>query len=518
VTALEAARDAGALLAALGVVGVLDPIPRMPGPPALRRGAGVVAAIAGAVLMLATMAPGRAIGDRLTSPPAALAALIALAALLALAVVGVRAVLRRPWIWFALLAAALPVRVPVALGGEDASLLVPLYAVIGLGLVAWAIGRAIGTIDAEEDPRTPLDLPLAAFVAFLLVSTLWSADTREAAVKAVFFYVPFVLLFLLVVAWWPRAKGAIGALALVTIGLAVPVASLALYQYAAEDIFWNRTLQQANVYSRFFRVNGIFYDPNILGRFLVIALLAALALAALRAGRRELAALAGASAVMAAGLMVTFSRSSALMLMIGLAMLAAWTFGLRRTAATVGVTLAVVLVGAFATNEPVREALTSFDRLERVSEGRFDLVEGGLTIWKDHPVAGAGLGGFETRFAETLTPTEQQRTRVLISHNAPVTVLSEGGIIGFGLFAALLAAAALAIGRGNRALGPAGFLRWTALAALTGIVVHSLLYSALFEDPYTWVLAGAAIALGVPRPGGAAPAPAPEAIRPVPVP
>ncbi len=264
-------------------------------------------------------------------------------------------------------------------------------------------------------------------------------------------------------------------------------------------------------------MNGIFYDPNILGRFLVIGLLAALALAALRSDRRELAALAGAATLMAAGLMVTFSRSSALMLMVGLAMLAAWTFGVRRTAATVGAALALVLAVAVATNEPVREALTSAERLERVSEGRFDLVEGGLTIWREAPIAGAGLGGFEMKFTETLTPTEQRRTRVLISHNAPITVLSEGGVIGFGLFAALLIAAGLAIGRGNRALGPAGFLRWTALAALTGVVVHSLLYSALFEDPYTWVLAGAAIALGAPRPGGA-PAPEPEAIHPVPVP
>ena len=34
-------------------------------------------------------------------------------------------------------------------------------------------------------------------------------------------------------------------------------------------------LQQANVYSRFFRVNGIFFDPNILGRYLALAILAA---------------------------------------------------------------------------------------------------------------------------------------------------------------------------------------------------------------------------------------------------
>jgi O-antigen ligase len=517
-SAVEALRDAGAVLAAVGLVAALDPIPRLPGRPGPRRAAGVVAALAGAFLMLGTLTPGHAIADRLRSPQGALAALVGLAVLLALAVVGVRQVLRRPLIWFALLALALPFRVPIALGGEDASLLVPLYAVIGLGLLAWLLGRLRGTIAAEEDPHTPLDLPLAAFLAFLLVSTLWSADTHEAGVKAIFFYVPFTLLYLLVVAWWPRAKAAAGALALVTVGLALPVAALALVQYASRDIFWNRTLQQANVYSRFFRVNGIFYDPNILGRFLVVALLATLALAALRSARRELAALAGCGALMAAGLMVTFSRSSALMLIVGLAMLAAWTFGLRRTATTVGAALALALAVAVVTNGPVREALTSGDRLEKVSEGRFDLVRGGLTIWREAPIEGAGLGGFQTRFTETLTPTQQARTRVLISHNAPITVLSEGGIIGFGLFAALLIAAALAIGRGNRALGPAGFLRWTALAALTGIVIHSLLYSALFEDPYTWVLAGAAVALGLPRPG-AAPAPAPEAsTRPVPVP
>ena len=36
---------------------------------------------------------------------------------------------------------------------------------------------------------------------------------------------------------------------------------------------------------------------------------------------------------------------------------------------------------------------------------------------------------------------------------------------------------------------------WIFTAMLIGIFVHSLLYSALFEDPYTWVIAGAAIAI-----------------------
>ncbi len=75
VSALEAVRDAGAVLAAVGVVAVLDPIPRLPGRPAVRRAAGLVAAVAGAVVMLGTLAPGDAIVDRLASPPGALAAL-----------------------------------------------------------------------------------------------------------------------------------------------------------------------------------------------------------------------------------------------------------------------------------------------------------------------------------------------------------------------------------------------------------------------------------------------------------
>ena len=71
---------------------------------------------------------------------------------------------------------------------------------------------------------------------------------------------------------------------------------MALWQYATDEIWWNETLQQANVYSRFFRVNGIFFDPNILGRYLVIGILAALALAWVRRRPGELAALAGAVA------------------------------------------------------------------------------------------------------------------------------------------------------------------------------------------------------------------------------
>ncbi len=200
---------------------------------------------------------------------------------------------------------------------------------------------------------------------------------------------------MITVAWWPRAR-ALAALALTTIAGATVAGLVGLWQYASHDIWWNQTLIQANIYSRFFRVNGIFFDPNILGRYLVVGILACVALAWVRTRTGELLLLAAAAAVMAGALIVTYSRSSALMLLVGIVLLAIRALGARR-ALVAGAVLLVLAGGvALATSGPVRHAVTNSDRLERVSEGRFDLMRGGLTIWRDQPVAGAGLGGFQT--------------------------------------------------------------------------------------------------------------------------
>jgi O-antigen ligase len=502
----EAARNVAAVAAAVGVAGLLLPVAWLRAE--YQRAASAALLIGAWGWLLAGLVPGDDAEDalgRFDSPLRIVLVVVVVAAGLVVAAWLVRTIVRTPTVWFVLLGIALPIRTPVTIGSQEANLLVPLYLVIVLGLVAWVWGRLRGAVaaPAREGPWT-LTVPLTAFVAYVLVSTLWSADTSEAAVKASCFYIPFVLLYALVVAWWDRGR-ALPALAVTTVAGGVIAALVALFQYASRDIWWNATLQQANVYSRFFRVNGIFYDPNILGRYLAIGIMICLALAWVRRGRYELVALATAIGVMTAGLAVTFSRSSALMLMLGVALLAARAVGAWRAALT-GVALLVVVGGlAAAASSNVRHALTDGDRLERVSEGRFDLMRGGLEIWRDEPVVGAGLGGFERRFEETLTPTEQRRVRVIISHNSPVTVLSEAGVVGFALFIALLIGGGWAVMRGSKAQGDAGWARWTIGAILAGIAVHSLLYAALFEDPYLWVGLGAAVALAA----LAAPLPAP---------
>ena len=505
----EAIRFAAAIIAAVGLVLMLTPTAltaRAGLPDRGRRLAGLAILLIGWVVMAGTLVPD-GIADRLSTPVGLGAGIVGVVVALAVLMALGRLVARKPWVWFLLLGLALPVRIPLSLGGEDANLLLPLYAVIVLGLaVLWWMERD-GT-RPRLWPSTPLDLPLMLFVGFTLVSLLWSSDVAEGAVKTTFFWIPFVLLYLLVVAIWREGR-ALRTLAITTMAMSVPVAVLALAEYASRDILWNHRLMQANVYSRFFRVNSIFYDPNILGRYLALALIITVAVAWLwRGSNRVLVACGVVAAIDAAALVVTFSRSSALMLMVGLLIMALRMFGWRKAVLT-AVIMALVGSGvAIATSGQVRAALTSTERLEKVSEGRFDLVGGGVDIFQEHPVAGGGLGSFATDYSQLLSQQELRKTRVVISHNAPVTILSEEGAIGFALFIWLCVIAVIVgiVATRDRD-DDVGVPGAAMLGALVGIFVHALLYSALFEDPYTWVLAAGLVALCARAPGRSEPGP-----------
>jgi O-antigen ligase len=482
VVGLTLALTPGVLAAPLGI------------PDRARRLTGLMVLIVGWLTMGASLVPD-VITRRITTPVGAIAATLGVLVAVAVVIGLGWLIAKRPWTWFLLLGLALPVRIPIAVGGESANLLLPLYLVIVVGIaVLWWMERT--GLRAREWPTTPLDLPLMLFAGFTIASALWSSDVTEGVVKTTFFWVPFLLLYLIVVAIWREGR-ALRTLAVTTMAMAVPVAGLAIGEYLAREVLWNHRLMQANVYSRFFRVNSIFYDPNILGRYLALALLITVAVAWLYRAKDRVLIVCGAVAVVyAAALVVTFSRSSALMLMVGLFIMALRMFGWRRAVIT-AVAMAVVGSGvAIASSPQVRSALTSTERLNKVSEGRFDLMGGGVDIFRAHPVAGGGLGSFATDYAARLPENELRRTRVVISHNAPVTVLSEEGLVGFALFT-WLAVLALIVGiRATRDRDDGvGIPSAAMLAALVGIFVHALLYSALFEDPYTWVLAAGLVAL-----------------------
>jgi O-antigen ligase len=428
------------------------------------------------------------------SSPALLAA--AGAAGLLVAALGAWLLLRYPYLLAFATLACLPARIPVELGDEEANLLLPLYGVVG----ALALALAWQLVQDDERGRElgPVAWPLAGFVAWSGLTLAWTTDLREGAIFLGAFVLPFGLLALgfARLPWRGRWLTLLwGGL----VGTALAYALVGSYQWATREVFWNPKVIVGNAYAPFFRVNSVFWDPSIYGRYLVVAIVVTLAgilLGGVRGWR-----LAGLYAVVAAtwvGLVLSFSQSSFVALAGGVvaAALVVWSW---RAAAAVALASVVAVAVAFAV-APVRAEIIDKSEagLDRATSGRSGLVRQGLEIALDEPIGGAGVGGFKRAYADRVGLRGREPRRAA-SHSTPITVAAEEGLPGLMLLGWLLTTALLV---SLRALGR-GFTSRVSLAvglAILAVFVHSLFYNALFEDPMFWALLGAvALAARMPR-------------------
>src|SRR3954452_11653356 len=328
-----------------------------------------------------------------------------------LAVIGLLAALfdRRPEAFPVLAVAALPFRLPVAAtSGGSANLLVPLYAVVGAGTLAYAwrrlrpgahagpaTGNGGGHIDEiwRERPAGLLELALLLFVVLYSLQSLYSGDFEQALKNAAFFYVPFALLLkLLTTVTWSRRI--LVACVAVTVGLALASAGVGFVEYATRHLLWNHKVIESNEFQTYFRVNSLFFDPNIYGRYVAMAmiLLAGVLLWAQR--RRDVVVGAGVMAVLWAGIVLSFSQSSFAALLLGLAVLAAFRWGWRPVLVTGAAAAVVALAVVVAAPGLVHLNYKSKHGVNRASSGRFDLIRGGVTMFADRPFWGYGSGSF----------------------------------------------------------------------------------------------------------------------------
>ena len=399
------------------------------------------------------------------------------------AAVGAAILVRRPWVLPFVALAALPVRLPVHVGGTDARLLLPLYAVVAAAALAlvWELPTE------ERQPRElgAVALPLGLLGGWSGLSILSTNDLRQAAIELIFFVLPFGLLAVsLARLQWSRR--AIAWLTAELVALALVFAAIGIYQWLTRDNFWNPKVIVANAYAPFFRVNSVFYDPSIYGRFLVLAILAALVVVIARPAPRIAAGATAAIAVIWIGLYYSYSQSSFAALMVGVLIAAAllWKWRAVVAGAVVG---ALVLAIALATPS-IRHTLGSHtsSSWNKATSGRASLVGNGVRIALDHPVAGVGIAGFKRAYADRLG-LRGKEPKAAASHNAPVTVAAETGIPGLILLVWLVAEALLGAFRraGSTFAGRASAAFGIMVAA---IVVHSLFYNALFEDPMFWAL------------------------------
>jgi O-antigen ligase len=495
-----------------------------------------------AMLLAAILLPALILGDQwhthrivdLRDHPSHLAAL----GLAALVAAGILAAVFRRWPITLPLAIvfALPFRIPLHAGGESANLLVPLYLVIAGGVVAqafrdWAgrpagpVGR-VGGISGLTRPNTPhpsatrargvywLPRVLAAVVVLYALQTLYSADFSKGLQNLCFFFVPFSLVYGLLrdVSWTQRLL----ALVLWVVALeAVAFVLVGSVEYVTRSLFWNHQVIRSNEFHTYFRVNSIFWDPNIYGRYLALAITVATAALLWVKERRGFALLTALVAVLWIGLFHTFSQSSFIALLAGLAVLAALRWSLKWTLATVAAgaiaaVLVVLLVGGSGKINPAR--------LNVDTSGRTNLVSGGIRLFGQRPLYGYGSGSFPTAYREH---EATHKAPVSVSHTEPITVAAEQGIIGLALYTALLltalwtmatnlrpslsrltASRAGGVGDGgveddpargappSPATGPARqpVARAAVLAAFVALLVHTLAYAGFFEDPIAWVL------------------------------
>jgi O-antigen ligase len=429
-------------------------------------------------------------------------AALALAAVLASGALGL---LFRRWPLLLPLAivAALPFRIPLEAGGDTANLLVPLYLVIAGGVIATAArDRRSRPADPVAGAAVWLPRALAAVVLLYALQALYSPDFSKSLQNLCFFFVPFALVYALLrdVDWDRRT------LTLVLWVVAVEGVAFVLVgsvEYLTRELFWNDQVIRSNEFHTYFRVNSVFWDPNIYGRYLALAITLAMSALLWAREHRTMALLTGLIAILWIGLVPTFSQSSFAALLAGLAVLAALRWSWRWTLAAVaaGAVLALAVVVFAGGISKVNPARINID-----TGGRANLVSGGLELFAQRPVWGYGAGSFPAAYREHVAT---RKAPVSVSHTQPVTVAAEQGLVGLAAYLALLAAALAAmlggLGRAGDGSTPGGgyVARAAVLAAFVALLVHTMAYAGFFEDPIAWVLlaVGASLACSQARGG-----------------
>ena len=403
---------------------------------------------------------------------------------------------RRPEAFPLLAIFALPFRLPISADGRTVNLLIPLYLVVAAGTLTHLVPRWLNRGVSEEQRRSPIALEwlLLGAVVLYALQGFYSVDHAKAAENVAFFYMPFGLLFMLLrdVRW---TREIVFACLGVTVTLAVIFVGVGFVEYYRKTLFLNPKVVAANQYGNYFRVNSLFFDPSIYGRFLAIVMIGVTTVVLWSRRRRDVLLGAGVLAWLLAGLVTSFSQSSIAALLLGLAVLAAYRWDARATAYVTGALVAIAAVVVLVAPPSLHFGLNgSGGSTSNATSGRSKLVSGGLELFAQRPLYGYGSGSFETEYKHHGDASEANATSA--SHTIPITVAAEQGIIGLAVYVALLFTAFLTLFTGATDRRSASMpLRIAIAACFAALVLHTWTYADFLEDPIMWTLLGIGVAL-----------------------
>ncbi|HXE41510.1 MAG TPA: O-antigen ligase family protein, partial [Candidatus Baltobacteraceae bacterium] len=330
---------------------------------------------------------------------------------------------------------------PLAMGAVDAWEFLVVQALTICVMILWALRIWLGAKPQLLWP--PICWAALAFVIYAIIR-YFTADIEYVARQELIQILVIAFLFFAIVNNLYRQEFS-QVISFTMIFLAMGISAYALFQFATHS---NRVWNLATPYVG--RAPGTFISPNNLAGFLEMLL--PLATAYILAGRMKAVTrifIAYAALVMAAGLVVTFSRGGWAAAMIGMfaVLVALMAQPNHRIPAFVMLIILVVAGGLFVKNH-LRKTVAYMQRVEgTVSNGRveldkrLDLWRAAEQMWRDNFWFGVGPAHYDYRFRQYRS--ERLQARPDRAHNDYLNLLADwgttGGIIvlgGIGFFAA----------------------------------------------------------------------------------
>ncbi len=233
---------------------------------------------------------------------------------------------------------------------------------------------------------------LAGAMVLYTLQAAYSTSLDKALEQTVFFYVPFALLFAVLrdIDWSPRLlRAGFGVL----IALALAFVAVGFVEYATRRLLLNPKVIASNELEAYFRVNSLFFDPNIYGRFLVLVMLGLAAVLlwerrprTVGARRRRARGALGRPAADAVAVELRRRCSRACSCSPRCATRSRRCCRRSSRWSVVG----VVLVLAFPS--ALRLDLDNAESLDDATSGRYELIRGGIELAADRPLWGWGSG------------------------------------------------------------------------------------------------------------------------------
>ncbi len=355
-------------------------------------------------------------------------------------------------------------------------------------LISWlAVMAAQRQVRLDAAVVRPLVYLVGGLLGWVLLSATWADDPGESLV--VFSrYALNAMLFVIVLTSVQKRSTASWLVGAFVAGTTVA----AIYAIATPGRFA----------SEYGRIESAALDPNELAAVLVPASMLCLFVALGLRKAPVIRILAGAVGVLCgATILLTVSRGGLIALAVALVTAIVvggrWRIPLALLAVTIASSVFIYFAG-FASPQVVAH-------LEATTQGDARLNEGRVTIWgvawrmaEDHPVRGVGAGNFSANsIAYVLQPGMAPRSDLIVNnpsvvHNTYLETMAELGLIGAGLYVALIGFCVGALFKAARTFARLGDLTMELLsrgliAALVGVLVSDFFISDQFSKAL-WLL------------------------------